>query len=352
MHFPEPDALDEDAVEREVHGHQRSELRVRQDGGRRAQGGSFRDRPASVAKDRRGLGGGAPGDIAPLFADVRTLRTEPNGHVPRLRSGGGDGAGHLYALRRRHNLRDVRTTRRLARQGKVEFCAAAADGAAAGGRASRVVELCGNGAIADEHHVAIVRPESNHLAGPDEVGEIWLSGPSVGCGYWGNEVSSAGTFHALLDPPDGRRYLRTGDLGFLIGDELFVAGRMKDMIIVRGRNIYPSDIEELVERLDERILASAAFEVPDRSGEGAVGIVIELRRNARGRPDDLLQEIKPAKSRPASTSRSAPRSPSVNMRCRARTSGKIQRNRCRSQYLAGEIVCLTASAQGETAESV
>ncbi|MFO6383095.1 acyl-CoA synthetase, partial [Pseudomonas aeruginosa] len=75
------------------------------------------------------------------------------------------------------------------------------------------------------------------------VGEIWAAGPSIAHGYWRNPEASAKTFVER----DGRTWLRTGDLGFLRDGELFVTGRLKDMLIVRGHNLYPQDIERTVE---------------------------------------------------------------------------------------------------------
>ena len=84
--------------------------------------------------------------------------------------------------------------------------------------------------------------EVKHL-GEDKVGEIWVHSPSKACGYWGNEEKSAEDFGATLTKDAGKSYLRTGDLGFLHAEELFICGRLKDLIIIRGRNHYPQDIE-------------------------------------------------------------------------------------------------------------
>lgn len=93
----------------------------------------------------------------------------------------------------------------------------------------------------------------------DMVGEVWLDSPSKTVGYWGK---SRDDFTATLPGVEGE-YLRTGDLGFMHNGELFICGRLKDLIIVRGRNHYPQDIERCVEGISEKMRPgrSAAFGV-------------------------------------------------------------------------------------------
>ncbi|HTX94523.1 MAG TPA: fatty acyl-AMP ligase, partial [Mycobacterium sp.] len=100
----------------------------------------------------------------------------------------------------------------------------------------------------DQYAVRIVDPHSRQALGEGRVGEIWLDGPSKAGGYWNRPDPTAETFEARIAGDDEHTYLRTGDLGFLYEDELFVCGRSKDLIIVRGVNCYPSDIEAIVER--------------------------------------------------------------------------------------------------------
>ena len=107
--------------------------------------------------------------------------------------------------------------------------------------------LVGCGRVIHEHEVVIVDPATGLKCKPDSVGEIWVAGPSVAHGYWNRPDETAATFATRLG--SGRtRYLRTGDLGFLRDGELFVTGRLKDLIIIHGRNIYPQDIEATVGR--------------------------------------------------------------------------------------------------------
>jgi thioester reductase-like protein len=126
--------------------------------------------------------------------------------------------------------------------------------------------------------VRIVDPQSKQALGDGRIGEIWVDGPSKGGGYWHRPEPSAETFGARIAGDDDHTYLRTGDLGFLYEGELFVCGRTKDLIIVRGVNCYPSDIEAIVERSAEQIRNGcvAAFSV-EREQEEALIVVAEVR---------------------------------------------------------------------------
>lgn len=129
---------------------------------------------------------------------------------------------------------------------------------------------CGHPALGTE--VAIVDPVSHRRGDPLRVGEIWVRGPGVAEGYWRREEATRETFRAAIVGEGGGDWLRTGDLGFLYDGELLIAGRLKDMIIIRGRNLYPQDIEVAVEGAAPRVRPGcvAAFSVtqPDEEGEG------------------------------------------------------------------------------------
>ncbi len=101
--------------------------------------------------------------------------------------------------------------------------------------------LVGNGQCLTGQRLAIVDPETSISCPPGVVGEVWVAGPSVAQGYWNRPEETGATFGARL-PGGGGPYLRTGDLGFLDGGELFITGRLKDLIIIRGRNHYPQDV--------------------------------------------------------------------------------------------------------------
>ena len=90
-------------------------------------------------------------------------------------------------------------------------------------------------------------PESRRLRPDGIVGEIWVRGPSVAQGYWNRPDETDRTFHAKLEDSEEGPFLRTGDLGFIADGELFITGRTKDVVVIRGRNYYPQDIEASVQ---------------------------------------------------------------------------------------------------------
>ncbi|MCZ7672160.1 MAG: AMP-binding protein [Chloroflexi bacterium] len=97
-----------------------------------------------------------------------------------------------------------------------------------------------------DEDICIVNPDTLTPCPPHEVGEIWVSGPSIAQGYWQRAADTDRDFKAQLAEPNGRFYLRTGDLGFVHEGNLFIAGRLKDVIIIRGVNHYPEDIEQTI----------------------------------------------------------------------------------------------------------
>lgn len=140
------------------------------------------------------------------------------------------------------------------------------------------VPLVGCGRTVGESGVRIVDPATRTPLGEDRIGEIWLSGPCVADGYHGRPALSEEVFRARpACGDDGRTYLRTGDLGFLHGGELFVSGRLKDVIVRTGRNYYPQDIELSAETCCEglRPNCAAAFSVDDGDTELLV-VVVEV----------------------------------------------------------------------------
>jgi thioester reductase-like protein len=126
--------------------------------------------------------------------------------------------------------------------------------------------------------VRIVDPQSRRALGDGRVGEIWVAGASKGGGYWHRPEATAETFEARIAGDNDRTYLRTGDLGFLYEGELFVCGRSKDLIIVRGVNCYPSDIEAVVEKSAAQVRHGcvAAFSV-ERDEQETLVVVAEVR---------------------------------------------------------------------------
>ena len=140
--------------------------------------------------------------------------------------------------------------------------------------------LVSSGQSQADQTVLIVDPET-HIASPaDKVGEVWIAGPSVAQGYWQRPVESEATFQAHLADGTGP-FLRTGDLGFINHDELFLTGRLKDLIIIRGSNHYPQDIEKTVEASHTalRLNGGAAFSI-EIDDEERLTIVHEIERTA------------------------------------------------------------------------
>ena len=128
--------------------------------------------------------------------------------------------------------------------------------------------------------VIIVNPESLTPSEPGQVGEIWVSGGSVTSGYWNCPQATQETFQAYLKDTGEGPFLRTGDLGFFSNGELFVTGRLKDLIIIRGRNHYPQDIELTVENSNNSLRShcSAAFSV-EIEGEERLVVACEVERS-------------------------------------------------------------------------
>ena len=155
-------------------------------------------------------------------------------------------------------------------------------------------KLVGCGAVLSGEKVTIVDPESHRVLAGNEIGEIWVQSPSVGVGYYQRKEATERTFNAYTDQGEGP-YLRTGDLGFLYDGQLYVSGRLKDMIIVRGVNRYPQDIEETVERASEVVQAGsvAAFAM-DYEGREQLVVVAETVRVRDIDWDANLQAIRRA----------------------------------------------------------
>ncbi|WP_338770031.1 amino acid adenylation domain-containing protein [Massilia sp. METH4] len=156
---------------------------------------------------------------------------------------------------------------------------------------------CSGYLIADTA-LAIVDPATRTRCAPDRVGEIWVRNAAVGAGYWQNPERSEETFGGRLaaqSSDDGHRWMRTGDLGFLHEGQVVIAGRMKDVIIIRGRNHYPQDIEHTVDGAHPllRPAGAAAFAVPV-GGEEQLCVVAETDRrfNPERDTEDVLAAIR------------------------------------------------------------
>jgi acyl-CoA synthetase (AMP-forming)/AMP-acid ligase II len=147
-----------------------------------------------------------------------------------------------------------------------------------------VAELVGCGQALSHESILIVDPLTCRVCPNGNVGEIWVSGPNIPDRYWKNERASRETFHAKVSGDDlGQRYLRTGDLGLFNRGDLFIVGRLKDVIIIRGQNFYPQDIEWLTERsvVGTRAGANAAFSVSEPAVSDRLVVVQEVERSVR-----------------------------------------------------------------------
>ena len=202
-----------------------------------------------------------------------------------------------------------------------------------------------------DHEVVIVDPESMELltsgnGKPAQVGEIWVSGASIAQGYWDLPEESERVFYARLDERPEKRYMRTGDLGFIKDGQLFVAGRLKDMIIIDGLNHYPQDIELSVEGCHPALRpgCSAAFSIEENNQERLV-IVAEVARKSKL---DLLKEqieldptsIKTAIRRTVSKVHDLSVYDIVLLKpgtVPKTSSGKIRRQASKTAYLAGTL---------------
>jgi acyl-CoA synthetase (AMP-forming)/AMP-acid ligase II len=189
----------------------------------------------------------------------------------------------------------------------------------------------------------IVDPDTHQGCAPAQVGEIWVRGDSVARGYWENAQSTEATFGARLAGSRRGPYLRTGDLGFVRDGELFVTGRLKDLIIIRGRNYYPQDIEVSVQQSHAgfRNGCGAAFSL-DTGGEEALVVVHEVRKDAAAKLD--AADAQSLVRRAIMADHGLPLHDLVLIRhgtLLKTSSGKIRRAACRQAYLNDDLQVLS-----------
>jgi amino acid adenylation domain-containing protein len=204
--------------------------------------------------------------------------------------------------------------------------------------------LVGCGRTLPDQQIVVVDPERLTRSPPDQVGEIWVSGPSVAAGYWGQPEETAGTFEARLADTGEGPFLRTGDLGFVREGELFITGRIKDLIIVRGRNHYPQDIEATVGQSHPalQVDGGAAFSVEVDGAERLV-IVQEVERTQR---DAEVEEVGRAVRQAVAEEHELQVHAIVLIRPMSiprTSSGKIQRHLCRAGFLEGSLKVIGSS---------
>ncbi|MBN3897507.1 MAG: amino acid adenylation domain-containing protein [Nostoc sp. NOS(2021)] len=203
----------------------------------------------------------------------------------------------------------------------------------------------GCGQTLPQQKIAIAHPDTLTTCQPDEVGEIWVSGLSIGQGYWNRPVETEETFYAYLKDTGHGPFLRTGDLGFLHNGELFITGRAKDLIIIRGRNLYPQDIELTVERSHSSLRSDsgAAFSLEIDNEERLV-VVQELEFRAKPNLEEVIAAIRQAVTeeheiqayvvvlvKPGTIPKTS--------------SGKIRRRATKEYFLTGKLDVVSSSIQ-------
>lgn len=197
--------------------------------------------------------------------------------------------------------------------------------------------LVSSGRTLPNQRVAIVDPESRIALVDDQIGEVWVCGPSIARGYWNQPDETERTFNAYIEDTGEGPFLRTGDLGFLKHGELFITGRLKDLIIIRGLNHYPQDIELTVEDSHTMLRpnSSVAFSI-EAAGEERLVVVIEVSGRQRSDFDNLFAAARTAVSQHHELQLYAlalvkpggiPKT----------SSGKMQRHLCREMFLAGTL---------------
>jgi acyl-CoA synthetase (AMP-forming)/AMP-acid ligase II len=141
----------------------------------------------------------------------------------------------------------------------------------------------------------IVDPETLSLCLPDQIGEIWVSGPSVASGYWNNTSATTAAFAAYLSDNEEGPFLRTGDLGFINDGELYVTGRLKNLIIIDGKNHYPHDLERTLGQAHPAIRPAgcAAFSI-EEAGRERIVVIVEIQHRSEATPEAIHNAVRKA----------------------------------------------------------
>ncbi len=198
-------------------------------------------------------------------------------------------------------------------------------------------KLVGCGKTLPDQRIEIVDPETRTPCPAGRIGEIWVQGPSVAQGYWGQEEATEQVFRARLADTDEGDFLRTGDLGFMEDGELYVTGRLKDLLIVHGVNYYPQDIERTVQQSHPRLRldCGAAFVVEKDNREQLV-VTQEIGHHKQSNFQEVFDTIR----RAVAGEHELIPSEIVLLKAGSihkTSSGKIQRHACRDGYLAGTL---------------
>lgn len=221
-------------------------------------------------------------------------------------------------------------------------------------RESESRSVVGCGQIGADNPVVIVNPDTLARCGPDEVGEIWVAGKSVAQGYWNRKEETEKTFRAYTSDSKEGPFLRTGDMGFVQDGELFITGRIKDVIILWGNNHYPHFLEATIEKShpalrpggvaafgvevggEERLVVVQEIESRHLKSLDAERVIGAIRQNLG--MHHMLEAHAIALLRPGST----PKTPT----------GKTQRAACKAKYLAGELNVVSQWQHSDIAEGI
>ncbi|MGW1146963.1 AMP-binding protein [Streptomyces sp. NPDC002454] len=195
---------------------------------------------------------------------------------------------------------------------------------------TRPLVSCGT-AVPDTR-VAIVDPSTRRRLPEGHAGEIWVAGPTVARGYWGRPQESEQTFGARIEGEDAERYLRTGDLGFFHEEQLYIGGRIKDLVIIDGVNHYPQDIERTAEESHPAVRRgrATAFGTEGKGREGVV-VVAECASRDESRAEEVAVAIRDAVWRHHEVAATVLIAETGSVP--VTTSGKIQRSRCKAEVL-------------------
>lgn len=205
------------------------------------------------------------------------------------------------------------------------------------------IELVSSGHWPEDIQLAIVDPDRHTRCAEGQVGEIWVDSPSKAAGYWNLPEPSLNAFSAAISDENIPRYLRTGDLGFVHEGQLYICGRLKDLLILAGRNVYPQDIEDSIQLADEQIRP-----------EGMAAFAIDV--DAGGKTEEklvVMAEVRQRRGNESGLAALAQKLQSIileqhQLPCHAvvlvpigsvlkTTSGKVRRQACRQLWLDGTL---------------
>lgn len=206
------------------------------------------------------------------------------------------------------------------------------------GAGAPTTDLVGNGAPGLDTEVQIVDPRSQRPCPDGRIGEVWVRGPGTARGYWGRPAESRRALGARLSGTKAGPFLRTGDLGALFEGELFLVGRHQDLVVVRGQNHFPHDLEWTAEQAHSAVRPGcvAAFTVPGEGGERLV-LCCELTTYGQGTdPAQVAEQVRAAMVRRHGV---APHALVVLRRggIAKTTSGKVRRRHCQQAYVGGRL---------------